>query len=182
MFLSRLKGAGQGPGLSAGRKEREENGGDDNEPPRTRRLAIKISEYETLEVQPYRKGQKKKHRKQNRDRCSRSPTPNTRSNQKKSAVFDYGNIYRSGGPLDEAEDFFTNSSVTSSAYTVSSCGSDSLPSTTNQASASTLSRQGEENRFISPIRSGGPREQNPLELKSRPRKEKTRVHNDQLPH
>jgi hypothetical protein len=174
-MLSRLAW-GQG---RDGRKGREDDNCDDNEPPRTRRLAIKISEYETLEVQPYRKGQKKKDRKQKQTReksSSRSPKANSVSNHKKSAVFDYGNIYNSG-PLEETEDFFTNSSI-ASAHTVSSSGSSALPSRVS-TQAGSLPPQGEESRFISPIRSGGPcRDNNPLELRNRTRKDKAKTDDD----
>jgi hypothetical protein len=167
------------------------SGEDSKEVPRTRRLAIKISEYETLNVEPYTKKKKKKGKgKMNSSSSSRSPTPSSRTNSKRSAVFDYGNIYQ--GKDDSTEDYFLNSScssvnsssvndssVCSSNQTISSYGSNpSLTSgqTFNPPGSQPLKQH--EARFHSPIRTreqqqlSSPAGANPLDIKMRSKRDK----------
>jgi hypothetical protein len=164
------------------------SGGDQDESakeaPRSRRLAIKISEYETLNVEPYKKKKKKKGKGKMSSSSSRSPPSNSRSNSKRSAVFDYGNIYQEKDDL--SEDYFLNSSVTgssvcSSNQTISSYGSNPslISGQSMNSNASQQLKQHEPPRFHSPIRTREQHQQlsspppgNPLEIKTRSKKDK----------
>lgn len=167
----------------------EHLGNDGNLPePRSRRFAIKVSEYETLNVEPYQK-KKKKKKKGKGNSPSRSPKGHSPSmmstSSKKSAVFDYGNIYTSpeenmDGNYFNSTNSVVNSTATLSSNSVNSSVHSSHSNTQQQitspvAGGMSLSQnsrplQKQEPRFISPIRTRD--NANPLDIKTRPRKEK----------
>lgn len=161
------------------------------EVPRSRRLAIKISEYETLNVEPYHPKKNKKKAKGKMRSTSRSPvSTSSRGNSKRSAVFDYGNIYQDKED-DDHYNFMNSSSITpssssslcSSNQTISSYGSNpSLISGQSLHSQGSQQLKQLEARFHSPIRTREPQHQqqqrsspppeggNPLDIKTRIRK------------
>ena len=156
------------------------------EVPRSRRLAIKISEYETLNVEPYHPKKNKKKGKGKMRSTSRSPvSTSSQANSKRSAVFDYGNIYQD---KEDDDNYFMNSSITpssssslcSSNQTISSYGSNpSLISGQSLHSQGSQQLKQLEARFHSPIRTREPQLQrsspppeggNPLDIKTRIKK------------